>query len=261
MNKIFPALLLLIALACCGVAMFFSLSRTLDEPRSGSSSTSAAPSADQPPGAALVDVPWKHLPNVPPFELTQQDGEKFNSASFAGKPYAVSFFFASCPSICRDLNAQVKRLNDQLRNEDIGFVSISVDPENDTPEVLSRYASDYGATPDRWVMLTGQMYKVKEIGEQIFRVIVDKDQHTDNILLVDKWGRYRDRFKWDDPYDMKRFVTVAKELAAETEPPLDAKFTPAMPWPALKSPIRLRSPGFANFTCMNAAARDFIPET
>lgn len=222
MNKPFPALLLLIALICCGAVMLFSFSRMSAQPRSGSSSTLATPAGNQSSGAVFVDVPWKQLPNVPPFELTDQTGASFNSARLSGKPYAVSFFFASCNSICRDLNAQVKRLNDQLRNVDIGFVSISVDPETDTPEVLARYASDYEATPDRWVMLTGQMYKVKEIGDQIFRVVVDKEHHTDNILLVDKWGRYRDRFKWDDPYDMKRFVTVAKELADETEPPLEA---------------------------------------
>ncbi len=180
------------------------------------------PNSSDPPGAVFVDVPWKHLPDVEPFQFVSQDGQPFDSASLAGKPYLVSFFFASCPTICRELNNQVDRLNQQLRKEQVAFVSITVDPENDTPEVLQRYAEDYDATPDRWAFLTDQEYKVRQLGEQVFGVVVDKDTHTDNILLVDKWGRYRDRFKWDDPYDMKRLVEVVKDVAAEQSPPLDA---------------------------------------
>ena len=173
-------------------------------------------------GTVIVDVPWKHLQHLPDFELTNQDGKPFRYSDIAGRPMAVSFFFASCPSICRDLNAQIKRLRDQLKDEDILFLSITVDPENDTAEVLKRYANDYEATADQWAFTTGQPYKVREIGEQIFRVVVDRDTHTDNILLIDRWGKYRDRFKWDDPYDMKRFATVAKDVIAEKEPPLES---------------------------------------
>ena len=180
-----------------------------------------APSEENPPGAVIIDVPWKHLPSIDRFELTDQNGDEFDSAKLAGEPYVVSFFFATCPSICRDLNAQVQRLNEQLKNTDITFVSVSVDPDNDSPEILNRYAQDFGATADRWAFLTGQMYKIKQLGEQQFRGVVDKADHNDNILLVDKWGRYRDRFKWDDPYDMKRFLTVVKEVSAETEVPLE----------------------------------------
>ncbi len=189
----------------------------------GSSSTPVEPSADNPPGAVIVDVPWKHLHHVDSFEMKNQKGEKFNTAQFSGeKPFLVSFFFATCPSICRDLNKQVARLNEQLKKEDVAFVTITVDPERDTPEVLKRYAEDFGAVSPRWTFLRGQQYKFKQVGEQMFRVeVVDMENHTDNIMLVDKWGKYRDRFKWDDPYDMKRLVNVVKKVAAETEPPLN----------------------------------------
>ena len=162
------------------------------------------------------------MPDVPRFDLIDQEGNTFDSAKLHGRVYAVSFFFAGCPTICRDLQEQIRRVNDQLRKQDVTFVSISVDPEEDTPEKLNRYAQDFGAKADRWAFLTDQPYKVRQLGEQVFRVVVDKATHTDNILLVDKWGRYRDRFKWDDPYDMKRFVKVAKELEQETEMPLEA---------------------------------------
>ena len=190
---------------------------------SGGSSTPPKPSADNPPGAVIIDVPWNHLHHVDSFEMTDQNGEKFNTAQFSGqKPFLVSFFFASCPSICKDLNKQVARLDEQLKKEDVAFVTISVDPDRDTVEVLRKYADEFAAEPPRWSFLRAQQYKFKMVGEQMFRVeVVDKENHTDNIMLVDKWGKFRNRFKWDDPYDMKRLVNAVKEVAAETEPPLD----------------------------------------
>lgn len=168
-----------------------------------------------------IEVPWKHLPHVSRFQLTDQTGQKFDSADHAGRPMVVSFFFTSCPTICRDLNETIAGLRDQFKNEELLFVSFTVDPDNDAPEVLARYAADFDADPRQWVFLTGQLYQVRQIGEQEFRVVVDKDTHTDSILLVDRWGRYRDRFDWDDPAELKRFAAVAKDVLAEQEPPLD----------------------------------------
>ena len=213
MRKFFIIFMWLVVLLAIGWTIYKS--------QSGSNQAGQPPVSSGQTGAAYADVPWKHLQHVPQFDLKNQENETFDSATLAGQPYAVSFFFATCPSICRDLNAQVKRLNDRLKNETINFVSITVDPRTDTPAILKRYAQDYDADPARWSFLTGQMYEIEKIGEHVFRVVIDKATHTDNILLVDKWGRYRDRFKWDDPYDMARFVKVAKDLAAETKPPLD----------------------------------------
>ena len=97
----------------------------------------------------------------------------------------------------------------------------------------ARYAQDFDADPDRWVFLTDQMYKIKQLGEQVFRVVVDKDTHTDNILLVDRWGRYRDRFKWDDPYDMKRLLTGRQRCCRRARSSFGKICSaPAMCWPA-----------------------------
>ena len=172
-------------------------------------------------GRAFKNILWKHLPDVDRFKLIDQNGEEFDSADLTGQAYVVSFFFASCPTFCRDLNKEIDRVNAALRNTDIRFLTLTVDPANDTPEVLNKYAQGYDAKPERWAFLTGQKYQLVEIGEHMFNVPIDPSTHTDNILLVDKWGRYRDRFKWDQPYDMKRFIEVAKQVAAEAEPPLN----------------------------------------
>lgn len=183
------------------------------------------PGAGQPADAVIVDVKWRHLPNIGPFSLTDQTGQPFRSADMAGRPYAACFFFATCPTICQELNQQVQRLEKQLSGTDLKFLSISVDPEHDTPEVLRKYAAQFGADPQRWAFLTGTMDAVKEVGEKQFQVVIDKEFHNDNILLVDKWGRYRDRFKWDSPDDIKRFLRTAKQVAAEEEVPLFQTFS------------------------------------
>ncbi|MGB7328481.1 MAG: SCO family protein, partial [Rubripirellula sp.] len=161
-----------------------------------------------------------HLPHVDQFVFTDQTGAEFDSVQLHGQPYVVSFFFASCPSFCRDLNNELARVNKILNNTDIRFLTITVDPERDTTEVLKTYAAGYDAKPERWAFLLGEKAQFARVGQRMFNLVVDRDTHTDNIVLVDKWGRYRDRFKWDQPQDMKRFVEVAREVAAETEPPL-----------------------------------------
>ena len=217
MNKTLPIVLWIMVFIFGGITLFF-----LKDKDQTAANNPIYIEADE--GATYEQIPWKHFQNVPPFTLTNQNNEEFDSAELAGRPYVVSFFFAECPSICRDLNAQVQRLREQVGDPELAFVTISVDPENDTPEVLNRYAADFDADPKDWNFLTGNMSEIKKVGEQSFRVIIDRDIHTDNILLVDRWGRFRDRFKWDDPYDMKRFLKVAKDVLAETEPPLEETF-------------------------------------
>lgn len=177
------------------------------------------------PGAAFATVPWEHFQNVPRFQLTNQLGQPFDSAAVAGRPMTISFFFAECPSICRDLNKQVRDLRQEVNDSEMMFTTFSVDPEKDTPEVLEKYALDFDADTKDWNFLTGPLYKIKQLGSQTFRVSVDRNTHTDNIILVDRWGRYRDRFKWNDPYDMKRYLQVAKQVLAEQEPPLGQSFS------------------------------------
>lgn len=173
-------------------------------------------------GKAFVSVPWKWLPGIKRFELTERSGDKFSSSDLAGKPYVIGFFFSHCPTICRDLNRQIQRLSNEFRDTDLTFLSLSVDPERDTPERLAEYAREFDADPQRWLFLRGQMYKIRDVGEKQLNTVVNGTDHTGDLFLVDRWGRYRDRFTWDDASEMKRFSEVARDVLAETEPPLDA---------------------------------------
>lgn len=173
-------------------------------------------------GPKFNELPWRHLPDVPPFVLTTSEGTTFDSRELTGHPYAVNFFFSTCPTICRQFNDQVRQLAGQFRGEDLTFLSITVDPATDTPARLAEYAKLFEADPQRWKFLTGELSTIQQVGDQSFRVRLEKEIHTEDILLVDRWGRYRDRFRWDDPEEMQRFAAVAKQVIEETEPPLEA---------------------------------------
>ncbi len=173
-----------------------------------------------PESPSTKSISWNYLPDIEPFELTDSSGKKFDTRQLIGRPYVVSFFYSTCPTICRQLNEQVRRLTQQFRKDDLTFLSITVDPETDTPARLQQYSEVYGPDPQRWHFLTGSLSEIQQIGEQQFRVVVDKAIHTEDILLIDRWGRYRDRFKWDDPSEMRRFDSVAQTVLDETSPPL-----------------------------------------
>lgn len=192
-------------------------------------------------GRIIEDISWKRLTHVTPFVLTERSGQEFDSRSLAGKPYVLSFFFTTCPTICRDLNRQVGRLVNRYKDTDATFIGMSVKTKTDTPEVLRAYAESFQADPEKWLMLTGQQYKINQIATHQLNTVVDGDHHTGDIFLVDRWGRVRDRFTWDDPREMKRFDDVLRDVLAETSPPLDETIKSRVIIPSLTHELRIRS--------------------
>ncbi|HMO13664.1 MAG TPA: SCO family protein [Pirellulaceae bacterium] len=178
---------------------------------------------NQQDGRVFSTTSWNYFPQVKPFEMVAQTGDVFHSRELAGKPYAISFFFSYCPTHCAQLNRRLQTLSENFRKTDLMFVSVTLDPKHDSPEVLERYANSLEAKPHQWRFLTDDMHKIQDLGRS-FEIVLDLSSHTDDILLVDKWGRYRDRFKWDDPLELARFEVVAKGLLAETEPPIGLSF-------------------------------------
>ena len=98
------------------------------------------------------------LGTVPPFSLVDDQHQTFTEAALRGHPTIVDFVFTRCDSICPMLSARMAKLQEKLsdtRAESIKLLSISVDPQHDTPDVLAAYAHRFGAHPDKWRFLTG----------------------------------------------------------------------------------------------------------
>lgn len=173
-------------------------------------------------GRVFTEVPWQHLPNVGDIRLKDQDGADFSSAAKMGTPFLVNFFFSTCPTICRQFNGKMSDLSQEFADTDLELLSITVDPETDNPALLKKYAESFSADTDHWKFLTGQPYQISQLGSMTFHVTIDKNVHTEKIILVDRWGKIRDWFDWNRPEEIQRLREAVEKVLAETQPPLDA---------------------------------------
>ena len=120
---------------------------------------------------ALTFAEPSHLAVIqaaPEFALTTQAGTRLRSADLKGKVLLVSFIFTTCNGTCPATTATLARVQRALRDarlwgEDVAFVSISIDPTRDTPEVLAGYARSFGADPAAWHFLTGPPERVARV--------------------------------------------------------------------------------------------------
>jgi protein SCO1 len=159
---------------------------------------------------------------APDFVLRAQDGTRIALDQFRGKAVAVTFIFASCSATCPILTAKMAAVQDRLGSNfgsRIAFLSITVDPDHDTPEVLQRYADTFGANPVGWKFLTGSPAVIQDIERQygVFaaRTQDGKLDHTNLISLVDPHGMLRVQYLGVrfDPDEFRR------DLLALVEPP------------------------------------------
>ncbi|MER8640548.1 SCO family protein [Mesorhizobium sp. M1365] len=133
----------------------------------------------------------ERLPTIgqaPDFTLVSQDSVRVSLHDFRGKVVAVSFIYTHCTDVCPMLTAHMASVQEELGNAfgpQIAFVSITVDPERDTPDVLKEYAQNFGADLKGWSFLTGDPAIVHEVGRK-YGVIAKKtaDGDVDHTLLT-----------------------------------------------------------------------------
>lgn len=140
------------------------------------------------------------LGQVAPFRFTTSDGREVSERDFAGKVWVVDFFFTTCSGPCPRISAQMRELQDELKDTDVRLVSISVDPSADTPTALADYAARIGADPARWWFLTGDEAATYDLIRSSFALPVERvDEallgfqvsHATKLVVVDGRGRVR----------------------------------------------------------------------
>jgi protein SCO1 len=144
------------------------------------------------------DKPLPVIGPAPNFTLTSQDGKPVALADLRGKVVAVTFIYTECPDICPMLTQKMVQVQDELGadfGKKVAFVSISLDPEHDTPDVLKDYAQFWGAKPDGWSFLTGSLEAVRDVTRR-YGVFFTKQEdgsveHSQLTTLVDADGRMR----------------------------------------------------------------------
>ena len=143
----------------------------------------------------------QRLPTIgaaPDFALTSQDGAEVTLTALRGKVVAVTFIYTWCPDVCPMLTDKMARVQDGLGPDfgsKVAFVSITVDPERDTPDVLKEYAEAFHANLAGWSFLTGDPAAVREVarryGVAVAKAADGQVDHTLLTTLVDRQGVMR----------------------------------------------------------------------
>jgi protein SCO1/2 len=138
---------------------------------------------------------------VPKFELTDQNNAKISDKSYLGKVYVIEFFFSTCPTICPIMNKNMKDIQKEFSKEsNFGVASITINPENDTVEVLKEHANQLGITSPNWHFLTGDKEYILSLANKGFNLYAAENkkvnggfEHSGLFALVDKEGKIRCR--------------------------------------------------------------------
>lgn len=164
------------------------------------------------------------------FQMVDQNGEIFQSDSLKGHLTLVNFIFTSCPSVCPLLTKQMKTVQEATKDFDppLRLVSISVDPEQDTPARLKAYGIREGADFSRWTFLTGPIETIRKVVVEGFMNAVGEKVpvqgepnlydivHGRNFVVLDRDGNTRAFRQLDTPQAIDDLVGTLKTLGAET---------------------------------------------
>jgi protein SCO1 len=178
--------------------------------------------------AAVVDAEYQKLPPdgqsdwMEGFTLTERSGKPVQWNDLDGKVRVTSFFFSSCPANCLQQNLKVREIQQAYAGHDVVCVSITCDPDIDSPERLREYAIKLNAPEDQWLFLTGRLIYIRRVANELFGVALDKQTHTERLIVCDKWGKVRGAFLWNKLDEMAQLRLLVDRLLTETAPPAEA---------------------------------------
>jgi protein SCO1 len=159
------------------------------------------------------EEPLPKIAPAPEFTLTSQDGTPVSLADLRGKVVAVTFIYTLCTDTCPVLTPMMSFVQDRLGPDfgtKVAFVSITIDPERDTPAVLKEYARAFGADLGGWAFLTGAPETIRDVTRR-YGVFATKAangdvDHSFLTSIVDPRGILRVQYLGArfDPEDFRR---------------------------------------------------------
>lgn len=159
---------------------------------------------------------------APEFQLTDQEGKTVTNADLKGKVWLANFIFTRCAGPCPVMTSRMAEINQALGNKakDVQLVTITVDPEYDTPEVLKKYGEKAGAKPDKWKFLTGPKDKIDALVVKGFLQALSKEAdgmpiHSTRFVLVDREGSMRGFRDGNDPEIVQKLLMDIGEVIRE----------------------------------------------
>ncbi len=207
---------LLIALLAIGTATLAAMARIARSPMPNPKRSLGVPSAS----ARAIPVLW----NAPAFSFVSQKNQRITSRGLAGHVWIANFIFTQCSSTCPMITAKMVLLQRRLADPKLRFVSFSVDPAHDTPDILAKYADAWQSNEQRWLLLStdpsgleavtrGLHVALKKTGDSKNPIA-----HTSQFFLVDTQGSVRGIYPSDNDAALARLADDATALA-QSEPP------------------------------------------
>ena len=181
-------------------------------------------------GKTVTDTVWHRVNNI---SLVNQLGDTVSLDDINGSIIIADYFFTRCPSICPTLTKNMKSLQDAMKMKDsrrridssyVRFLSFSVDPERDSPDVLKKYADKYAVNHDTWWFLTGDKKKIYDfafnelkLGLQDGKGIDSNFIHTQKFVLIDKNRNVRGYYNGLDSSSMSKLAEDLTLLMLEKD--------------------------------------------
>ncbi|MBI2422332.1 MAG: SCO family protein [Candidatus Hydrogenedentes bacterium] len=168
-----------------------------------------------------AEAPASALPvlgALPEFTLTSAEGTPFDTATLKEKIWVTAFFFTSCAGPCPVLTKQMGILQETFRDApDVALVSITVDPETDSPERLKAYGLEHKADFARWHFLTGSMDAIRRAAVDAYKIgsVDDPMIHSTRLTLTDRHGNIRGYYNGLLDEDMVLLQNAIRTLLEE----------------------------------------------
>jgi protein SCO1/2 len=153
--------------------------------------------------------------HVADFELVDQTGTRRSARDVEGKVRIVSYFFTTCPTICVDMAAGLRKVQDSYAGDDrIRILSHTAMPEYDSVPILADYGDRNGCNPAQWWLLTGKPEELNRLARTSYFAVLEEGQgwdehsfiHTENLVLVDSQGRLRGYYDGTDPKAVEQLI-------------------------------------------------------
>ncbi|MEX2185695.1 MAG: SCO family protein [Pirellulales bacterium] len=192
--------------------------------KSGYFATEAKPE-EEPPQVVELKPGAQPLPELADVKLIERSGANFRWSQLKGQPWVANVFYTQCKKECTFLSYQIRGLQNDLPG--VRFVSITCDPDDDTPEKLRQYADDFTADPARWYFVTGDMRDIKRASKAIFGFALAREEHAPYLALMDGESRFVGMYDGLSRQSIAELEAKVKEL--QTPKPEQGKPDQAKP--------------------------------
>lgn len=177
--------------------------------------------------SSLQEKPLPKLGTLPHFSLIERNGQPFGLKNLQGAVWVADFIFTNCAGTCPIMTTamtEIQKMAVAEKMESVRLVSITVDPERDSLEVLKRFADGYGALPGRWYFLTGDGAAIQQLANKGFLLSAATSTggsaeepiiHSNRFVLVDRVGCIRGYYDGTDEESVKKLLKDIKTLYSE----------------------------------------------